>query len=729
MNWQNWSFRTKLSVSFGSILALMALIGFITYTGISKVEASSDTAMAAAQLETMLAKREIDHLKYIQQINAFLMAPGGQLNVKTDHEQCRLGQWLHGPGRTEAQAAFPQLAALFNRLETPHRAIHQSAADIKASAAAENGNKQAALKIFKQRTLPDLAQIKQIFHDIENQMNAAAKTARRAEVQTAKSVHLLVNGLSIGGIVLGILTAFFFSRYCTRGLNQAVAFTRQLATGDFTQTLEMPQKDELGQLAGALNQTVRDLGGMIGQVSQSVLQMNTALNELKDTTHSVSREAGASADNASSVSAATEQMSSNMDSVAAASEEATTNVGVVTSAAKEMAGTVKEIAENTEKARAISSEAVSQTGSASERVNQLGVSAREIGKVTEVITEISEQTNLLALNATIEAARAGEAGKGFAVVANEIKELAKQTAEATQEIKQQIVEIQTVTGATVEDIGGISSIINNINDIVTAIATAVEEQSATTRDIAENIDQAALGMQEVNERVSDSSQVATDIAESIATVSSASAVISQSSNGVRSNVAGLETLSIQLQERVNQFRIQGDGSPATMSPPTQAQRESRAGQPHISGGSAAPVPGPAKAVLIQWNESLSVGVLEMDRQHQRLVRLLNNLHRAMLSKPGQEVAKGVVAELVAYTKEHFTSEEALMAEYNYPDLGAHKKEHNAFVAKIDDFQKAFTAGQLRVTMVEIMAFLEDWLTRHITGSDRQYGRHIKRQAP
>jgi methyl-accepting chemotaxis protein len=537
----------------------MALIGIITYTGIRKVETSGNTATAAAELETLLAKREIDHLKFAQKLNAFLLAPGGQLKVKTDHEKCDLGQWLHGPGRTEAQAVFPQLAVLFDRLEGPHQAIHQSAADIKASAAAEGGDKQAALKIFKQRTLPSLAKINQIFHDIENQVAAAAKSARATEVQTAKSVHRLVTGLSIAGILLGVFVAITFSRYCTKGLNQAVTFTRRLATGDFTQTLDMDQKDELGQLAGALNQTVRDLGGMIGQVSESVLQMNTAFNELKETTHSTSQDTGASADKAGEVSAATEQMSINMDSVAAASEEATTNVGMVSSAAKEMADTVKEIAENTEKARAISSEAVSQTGTASERVNQLGVSAHEIGKVTEVITEISEQTNLLALNATIEAARAGEAGKGFAVVANEIKELAKQTAEATQEIKQQIEEIQTVTGATVEEIGGISRINNNINDIVATIATAVEEQSATTRDIAENVDQAAAGINEVNERVADSSQVATDIAASIATVSSASAAISQSSKDVRNHVAALQTLSTQLQERVDQFRIREDG--------------------------------------------------------------------------------------------------------------------------------------------------------------------------
>jgi methyl-accepting chemotaxis protein len=734
MGWQDWSFRIKLSISFGTILVLMAVIGTITYTGIRQVQTSSETARAATALETMLAKREIDHLEWLRQVNAFLMAPGGRLSVQTDHNKCRLGQWLHGPERTAAQAAFPELGALFERLETPHRAIHQSAVDIEAAA---KGDKAAAIVIFKQHTQPNLAKVSEIFHKIEDQMAVTAETAHTNQVAAAERVRLLVSGLTIVGILTGMLVAFFFSRYCTKGLNQAVAFTRRLATGDFTQNLDMDQKDELGQLAAALNQTVIDLGGMIGQVSQSVVQMNGAFNELTGTTQSVSNDAEDSAVKAGDVSTATEQMSSNMDSVAAASEEATTNVSMVSTATQEMAATVTEIAENTEKARTISAEAVSQTETATEKVNQLGTSAHEIGKVTEVITEISEQTNLLALNATIEAARAGEAGKGFAVVANEIKELAKQTAEATQEIKQQIEGIQTVTGATVEEIGGISSIINKINDIVAAIATAVEEQSATTRDIAENVDQAAIGINEVNERVADSSQVASDIAASIATVSASSTTISQSSTGVRDHVTTLQTVSNQLQERVGQFRIQGEGATAPLPAPTQVVREPRALRSHTSGGSPLPVTRPAAANtatptarngarLIKWDDSLSVGVAEMDRQHQRLVRLINDLHGAMIAKRGREITNDVVEKLVDYVKEHFSREEALMAEYDYHDLDAHMKLHNAFVAKIDGFQKAVMEGQLRVTM-DIMTFLKDWLTKHIKGADQQYARHINQR--
>jgi methyl-accepting chemotaxis protein len=188
-----------------------------------------------------------------------------------------------------------------------------------------------------------------------------------------------------------------------------------------------------------------------------------------------------------SVAGAAEAMSATMNSVAAASEQTATNVNMVASATEEMTATVQEIAHNSEKARTITESAVTQAGSASQKVGELGRAANEISNVTEVITEISEQTNLLALNATIEAARAGEAGKGFAVVANEIKELAKQTAQATQEIKAKIEGIQGSTAGTVNQIEQITGVINEVNEIVGTIATAVEEQAATSREITEQL--------------------------------------------------------------------------------------------------------------------------------------------------------------------------------------------------------------------------------------------------
>jgi methyl-accepting chemotaxis protein len=180
--------------------------------------------------------------------------------------------------------------------------------------------------------------------------------------------------------------------------------------------------------------------------------------------------------------------------------------------------------------------------------------ADEISKVTEVITEISEQTNLLALNATIVAARAGEAGKGFAVVANEIKELARQTAEATQEIKEKIEGIQSSTGNTVNEIKQISEVIHEVNEIVGTIATAIEEQSVTTEEMASNLVQATQGIQSVNQSMAQSSTVAGDIAKDIVVVSQASEDLTIAGTQIKRSAQDLHKLSEKLAEAVNIYK-------------------------------------------------------------------------------------------------------------------------------------------------------------------------------
>jgi methyl-accepting chemotaxis protein len=359
-------------------------------------------------------------------------------------------------------------------------------------------------------------------------------------------------------LVMGAVINMYIARKISVPIKHASDMLRDIAQGegDLTRRLKVETKDEVGEMAEWFNKFIDTVQKIIKDVAQNANQVKDASLELSGISQQMTSGAEQTSEKANVVAAAGEEMSSNMNSVAAATEEAATNVNMVATAAEQMIATINEIAQNSEKASSISGEAVDQTQNASNKVNELGSAANEIGKVVETITEISEQVNLLALNATIEAARAGEAGKGFAVVANEIKDLAKQTAEATQEIKGKIEAIQGSTGATVTDIGQILKVINNVNDIVSTIATAVEEQSVTTKEIAENVVQASQGIQEVNESVAQSSIVAGDIAKDIADVNHASGKMSDSSNQVNMSAEALTKLSETLNEMVGKFKVQ-----------------------------------------------------------------------------------------------------------------------------------------------------------------------------
>lgn len=224
------------------------------------------------------------------------------------------------------------------------------------------------------------------------------------------------------------------------------------------------------------HQTTRPLLDSAESISQATVRLMTVSKQLSSDAHDTSEQAGV-------VSLSAEQVSRAVQTVASGMEE--------------MSATVSEIAKNSTEAARISSSAVTITNTTNTLMSKLGVSSSEIGEVIKVITSIAEQTKLLALNATIEAARAGEAGKGFAVVANEVKELAKQTAKATEEISQKISAIQSDTKTSIESIGEISTIVDQMNHIQSTIASAVEEQNATTNEIARTISEAAHGTTEI----------------------------------------------------------------------------------------------------------------------------------------------------------------------------------------------------------------------------------------
>jgi len=314
-------------------------------------------------------------------------------------------------------------------------------------------------------------------------------------------------------------------------------------------------RDEFSELSAYVHSFLANTRTLVRDVNENSIRLSESSQSLSQISEKIDAGSTDSANLTTNVAAATEEMSTNMTSVAAATEEAAANVNVMTTATEEISSTVGEIQQSTVNAKKITGEAVNQASDITMKVDELGESAINIGKVTETIAEISDQTNLLALNATIEAARAGEAGKGFAVVANEIKDLAKQTAEATGEIQQRIDGIQSSTNITVEGIKKISGIISEIDEIVSNIATSLDEQSATMSELTSNITQAGDGINEVSENVAQSSSVSQQISEDIAEVSRAVAVISEDTGEVRKNAAELREYSQTLKGLIEKFKI------------------------------------------------------------------------------------------------------------------------------------------------------------------------------
>ncbi len=372
---------------------------------------------------------------------------------------------------------------------------------------------------------------------------------------TANRAKIVLAGGTVLIIVIALAISMLLSHIITKPVNRAVEIADALANGDMTRRLSVDTKDEVGVLSMALNRIAEDLGKMLTQVMVS----SEVLTETSETLSAVSSELVQGAEETSTqsttVAGGSADMDDRMKSIAATMEQASTNINMMATATEEMTSTINEIAGNAEKARGISDKAVVQARTTSEQMKELGIAAKDISMVTETIAGISEQTNLLALNATIEAARAGEAGKGFAVVANEIKDLAQQTAAATGEIKAKVDGIQSSTDNSITHIDQICGVIDDINDIIAMIATAIAEQSATTSEIAENVSQASQGIQEVSGNVGQSATLAGEISDSIATVNQAAEGMSASSGDVNQHAGDLSKLSAKLMEMVGRFKL------------------------------------------------------------------------------------------------------------------------------------------------------------------------------
>ncbi|MEW6076412.1 MAG: 7TM diverse intracellular signaling domain-containing protein [Thermodesulfobacteriota bacterium] len=325
---------------------------------------------------------------------------------------------------------------------------------------------------------------------------------------------------------------------------------------DLTDDIKYSREDEIGEVLSTRFTTfMNKFRELVNDVTGSMGSLNQASHNLSGLSDKMTTETGEMSANANSVALASEEMSRRMTSIASTMEQTSQNVSLIASSIEEMTSTVDEITSNTETARGITANAVNQAGNVSRKLDTLNSAATNIGSVTEVITEISKKTNLLALNATIEAARAGDAGKGFAVVASEIKDLARQTAAATQQIIKQIEDNKNITVEAVDEIGRIINVINSVDEIVSTIATSIEEQSTSTKEIASNVSQISQGVSEVNTSVAQYSIVSGDVSRKVVSLSGHSQQMNENSQQVKKSADELRRMAAHITELMGKFKV------------------------------------------------------------------------------------------------------------------------------------------------------------------------------
>lgn len=507
--------------------------------------------IADSLAEQVMSKlREVGELKLVDHFNAAVMAFNDYLITHDEVE--------HQSFATQCTAIreSPQLAKFaeeFGRFETAGREVF------------------VAAKVYTD----ELHRFRAVADAFDEQL---AQADERYDSGVARPLGDTLASLA-GKVVVSTKVAGFITLLVTGGvswlmvhqlispLRRTTRALQEIAEGDGDLSRELPEngRDEIAELGRAFNHFVQRIRGTVVRIRDISHSLSAASDGLSGNATELAVGVQQTTAQSTTIGAAAEEMSANMASMANYSHEIFANVQGVSTAIGQVTATINDIARNSDHAAHVAGDAAELAAAGNECIGNLGEAAQEIGRVIEVIQDIAEQTNLLALNATIEAARAGEAGKGFAVVATEVKELARQTASATDDIRSRIEAIQSTACRAVQSIEGITNVIRQVKDVSCAIAAAVEEQSHMVQQISEKITSTSTAVGTVAQGVSESASATREITQNL---SGMDQVISQSSttaSATRTSSTELADMAAQLQSLVSQFRVRQESLEQSIS--------------------------------------------------------------------------------------------------------------------------------------------------------------------